>query len=402
MNIQSRWDELTELRQRLDPRWHSPDRTSHERVDELRHALGFELPEDVLKAIRVCAGAHLAWSEPGSGGENDESGTGVAEDEVFDYGDVSFLSVGAIVDEHEGRRQLASGMEQPEIVVGPVRAKYFDPKWVPFAADVGAGRFAIDLNPAKGGYKGQVIWFHDEASVVRVVAPSVDTFLAYGCACLRYQMGELKEIPRPPFWPHAAENEADEFLSSPPCARVTALWKLICERAKAAPPNGEIPVEFHKPAKVEDIQKIEQRLKTAFPDQLKCLYRSMNGAQGMWHQQGEYGRYPICFSPLSEMVKNDKWIKGDLKDGAIELSGLPRLFGSASFVYIAGASCLRERLGFYVVCDVESSQFVGKVFLLYEDRDAASPVLSEFCNDVAAFLEQGLQQMRTSGPSFAK
>src|SRR5690348_1315904 len=173
MSIATLWDELVALRQRVDPHWNAPKPKPPEQLAELQQRLGVDISEDILQWISLCAGATSVWSEPDTEEQDDAeisaSEAAAGEEETFDYGDVSFLTLEEIVSEYEARRSLASQMEAPANVVGPVRAAYFNKSCIPLASDIGAGRFAIDLNPPKGGVAGQVLWMNDEASIVRVI-----------------------------------------------------------------------------------------------------------------------------------------------------------------------------------------------------------------------------------------
>lgn len=58
-----------------------------------------------------------------------------------------------------------------------IRADWWNPKWIPFATDGGGDLLCVDLAPAKGGKKGQVI-LHQHASNDRnLLAPSVLSLL---------------------------------------------------------------------------------------------------------------------------------------------------------------------------------------------------------------------------------
>jgi cell wall assembly regulator SMI1 len=397
MSVRTRWEELVALRKRLDGNWALSEREEPSKFDELQHALGFRIPDDLLAGIRLYAGASEAWSEPNAGEEDsqgaDSAESYAAEEQVFDYGAVSFLTLEAIVSEYEQRRALVSEMEPPEFAVGPVRPRYFDKHWIPIAADVGAGRFALDLNPAKGGVKGQVIWMQDEASVVRVVASSVEQFLEYGCECLRYELGEVNVVPQPPFQRKRTDAELGDLLADPECGRVAALWKRIVQVARATPPPSEFGVEFHKPSSQEQIRRLEKRMRTVFPKQLVCSLRIMGQANGMWLQPGKFESRPIAIGLVPEVVAWNKMFRTELERGEIVPHGVPDLPDSLAFVLFANAGGFRDRMDFYVACSSVPHSLVGKV-LLRHGSDGHKDVLTLFADSIASFLEQGLALMQ--------
>jgi cell wall assembly regulator SMI1 len=60
--------------------------------------------------------------------------------------------------------------------VGPIRTEWWHPAWIPVTGEPRGDHLCLDLAPARGGRKGQVIsWLHDE-SVREIVAP---TFTAW-------------------------------------------------------------------------------------------------------------------------------------------------------------------------------------------------------------------------------
>jgi cell wall assembly regulator SMI1 len=56
--------------------------------------------------------------------------------------------------------------------VGPIRTEWWHPAWLPITGEPRGDHLCLDLAPAQGGHKGQVIrWVHDD-SVREVVAPT--------------------------------------------------------------------------------------------------------------------------------------------------------------------------------------------------------------------------------------
>lgn len=65
--------------------------------------------------------------------------------------------------EYEGKRA------EPH---GPVRAMWWNPKWIPIAYNLAGSYYCADLDPAPGGQVGQVLIHWHEKPERRVVAPS--------------------------------------------------------------------------------------------------------------------------------------------------------------------------------------------------------------------------------------
>jgi cell wall assembly regulator SMI1 len=61
--------------------------------------------------------------------------------------------------------------------VGPVRKRYFNPRWLPAMYD-GLGNFlCLDLDPGPGGRRGQVVWFQKQDKRREVVANGIGPWL---------------------------------------------------------------------------------------------------------------------------------------------------------------------------------------------------------------------------------
>jgi cell wall assembly regulator SMI1 len=59
-----------------------------------------------------------------------------------------------------------------------VRGEWWNVGWIPFASDGGGDYWCIDLAPAKGGKKGQVIAHAHDAGKRKLLAPSLRQWLA--------------------------------------------------------------------------------------------------------------------------------------------------------------------------------------------------------------------------------
>ncbi len=87
--------------------------------------------------------------------------------------------------------------------VGPVRPRWWDPAWIPFAVDMAGDRLCVDMNPAPGGTPGQVVLFVHDAAHRAVVATSFGAWLSETLAAMEAghivpdEFGESLEDRRP-------------------------------------------------------------------------------------------------------------------------------------------------------------------------------------------------------------
>jgi len=62
-------------------------------------------------------------------------------------------------------------------VSGPIRAQFWNPRWIPIARTTSADTILLDLDPPVGGLAGQVIHLTHEMSELHLVAPSFHAWL---------------------------------------------------------------------------------------------------------------------------------------------------------------------------------------------------------------------------------
>lgn len=69
----------------------------------------------------------------------------------------------------------SGGFDDPGFVSrpkGPIRTDHWNRKWIPFTCADTGDFLAIDLAPAKGGKKGQIIFWWHEVGAVNIVSDS--------------------------------------------------------------------------------------------------------------------------------------------------------------------------------------------------------------------------------------
>lgn len=135
--------------------------------------LGFALPDELKALYGVVGLAEGAFELPSIClGPEDE------------HIDCSFyiLSVAEMLEEWGTWRDLTEIGEfndcTPEHTDPGVVETWWSTKWVPFAANGGGDCFAIDLGPAEGGKAGQIVGHSHETGEHRVLAPSLNAYLA--------------------------------------------------------------------------------------------------------------------------------------------------------------------------------------------------------------------------------
>ena len=103
-------------------------------------------------------------------------------------------------------RELARDLPRrvPVVVVGPVAAVWWSESWIPFASNGAGYDLCLDLDPAPGGRRGQVIEFRHDISKRIVRAPSFADWLRANADDLengRYEIDEdgfpqrIEELP---------------------------------------------------------------------------------------------------------------------------------------------------------------------------------------------------------------
>ncbi len=82
----------------------------------------------------------------------------------------------SVVDRWEGSKrnfEYGDWFEFKSEPKGPIKTDHWNHKWIPFTCDCSGDFLCIDLAPAKGGVRGQVIFWWHEMGAVSVVADSL-------------------------------------------------------------------------------------------------------------------------------------------------------------------------------------------------------------------------------------
>lgn len=160
----------------VEDSWTSIHNWLNENVPELLESLGdsanTQAISDAEKALQVDLPADFKASLGIHDGQSNESMGFVEASE--------FLSLSRMVDEWNVWKSLLDGGEFADTSsepVGPIKSDWWNPRWIPFTYDGAGNHLCIDLDPAEGGTKGQVItMWHDDPDR-RVIAPSFQAWL---------------------------------------------------------------------------------------------------------------------------------------------------------------------------------------------------------------------------------
>jgi cell wall assembly regulator SMI1 len=155
-----------------------------EQVDALERTIGARLPDDVRESYLL------------------HNGTGW----LLTYGEVMPVEgVEAMwrrYDQWQRENGYGLGADwQPDQLSGPIKSIWWNRLRIPVTDNGGGDPVMIDLDPAEGGTRGQVIKFSHEVGPVRVLAPSWAEWLrgiADGLEAGKYVYIESEDTVAPP------------------------------------------------------------------------------------------------------------------------------------------------------------------------------------------------------------
>jgi hypothetical protein len=395
------WQKLTSAKQRLEADWVSPPTLAKAQNQKLKTAFGTVIPADILALLESCIGAGKLWQQPVAptvGGSNDAD-----RDPWFDYGCVDFLTLNEMIAEHERCVAIAENCEPPSDTRRAVRVQFFERHWIPFASDASTGRFAIDLNPAKGGIKGQILWIFDEGGMVGVIANSLAEFLEYGLECLRYEIGELLVVP---VLPISSEKSERNDLVSPAQHAINLLWDEIIRLNKLRRPlikSGADEPRFGKPISIEQVAFLGKHLKVVLPDVVKFSLLKVKDVVSPWRRIDSRDPEQMVLLMPQIMNQQNGRVLRDFKRGQIDCSDaklLDALKLGSDFVFLGNlmfcANSGSWRVPrFYIICGNAPVGMSGLVCQLLENEDGSNSTLTFYADSFEAMLEKGVSLLRT-------
>lgn len=121
---------------------------SDEQLDDLEALVGAELTDDYRALYRLADGQNPAANAP-----------------LFVEG-FDFMPLDSVIDNWKMLDRIEKGSgpwSTPGSAQGPIWDRWFHPGWIPFARSIGGDHFCVDLAPAPGGERGQVVdVLHDD------------------------------------------------------------------------------------------------------------------------------------------------------------------------------------------------------------------------------------------------
>jgi cell wall assembly regulator SMI1 len=186
MSVRESWERIAswyDRNTRPGKFWRAPG-ASESQIDALEEALGSRLPEDVRESYRLHNGT--SW--------------------LLHYGEVMALGDVEAVWRRYGGWQRDDGYAvgaswQPREIKGPIKPIWWSPLRIPITDNGGGDPVMLDLDPAEGGTRGQVIDFNHEVGPLGVLASGWAEWLgaiADGLDAGEYVFHESEETVAPP------------------------------------------------------------------------------------------------------------------------------------------------------------------------------------------------------------
>jgi len=163
------WTQLEELLRKVDPALPGrlgPGATESD-IAACEAVLGVTFPQDFRESLQRHGGDPLI---PTGGGQT------FTTHGIFQH--LEWLQPAAIASEWQTWRDDISSMADDAEALGPVRAQWWNPRWIPITLIYGSTHHhCIDLDPAPGGTVGQIIEMGMKDDQRIVVAGSFREFL---------------------------------------------------------------------------------------------------------------------------------------------------------------------------------------------------------------------------------
>ncbi|MGA7730174.1 MAG: SMI1/KNR4 family protein [Chloroflexia bacterium] len=129
-------------------------------IEKLEAILGVELPEDFRASYKIHNGQEY--------------------DSPWMIGGKELMSLERIEIEWSSMLELLDGGDfdgLKSLAEGPMRNDWWNRAWVPITYDGAGNYFCMDLDPAPGGNRGQLVRFWHDANDRNVIAPSFGDWL---------------------------------------------------------------------------------------------------------------------------------------------------------------------------------------------------------------------------------
>jgi len=185
--------------------------TARSEIQVAEQSLGFELPEDLVSLYEFANGQLTPW---------DTDAPRDAGRWAPMFGNYYFFSIEKATDEYLRQKSIFSddemmNLDKPVRGNDPVRGVAWNPGWFPFAGDDNGNMYSVDMFPATGGVKGQVIEHGADDPQRKVVASSVTELMKI--ASLELDINDLQRFE------FKDPNEAG-YGSIPPTVQFNMDW----------------------------------------------------------------------------------------------------------------------------------------------------------------------------------
>ena len=134
-----------------------PAPASDAAMDSAEETLGYRIPREVREFLSIHNGSGNLWLH--------DRGEFMSLDTILEHWDMEFDLWGDGENDDQASPQ------------GPIKKKWFTRKWLPILDARTGDCVCVDLDPAKGGKRGQLFsWLHDYGPV-EVISPSFTSLL---------------------------------------------------------------------------------------------------------------------------------------------------------------------------------------------------------------------------------
>lgn len=131
---------------------------TNEEIEELKNALGVDLPDDFISVLKI---------------HNGQKG-----DSAWLFDSQEFLSTHRIIEEFNTWKNLLESELQEKISTPDdgVKSDWWNVNWIPFTSDGCGDHYCIDLSPTASGTKGQIITLWYELAEREIVSKSFSSW----------------------------------------------------------------------------------------------------------------------------------------------------------------------------------------------------------------------------------